>query len=131
MVNGPQPVRRRQGQAVVVGDRDQGRLPKAVDDGRQVRRIESIVDRRQVRNAEPVEQWQMHPIDVAVHDVEIGGDLGYRVQLHGIRGERVGPRPAETNRARHDGDECTSGERVAACEQRHVMPECDQLFRQP
>ena len=64
----------------------------------------------------------MHPIDMAVHDVEVGGRLGYRIELHGIGGERIRPRPAEAERARHNGDKCASVTESAACKQRDVMP---------
>jgi hypothetical protein len=104
MIDGPQPGRRWQGYAVIIGDRDHRRLPKAIDDSGQVRGIEAIVDRGQMRNAEPVEHWQVQPIDMTVHDIKVGSRFGYRVELHGISGERIRPRSAEAERTRHDGN---------------------------
>ena len=68
-----------------------------------------------------LKQRKVQPIDVAVHDIEVGGRLGNRIELHSISRERVRPRPAEADAREEPWKRAYRGERISACEQRDVM----------
>ena len=64
---------------MIVGYRDERGIGKSADHVRQPRQIEPSVHRSEEGHAQAAEQWQMQPIDVRVHDVEIFDPLRDRL----------------------------------------------------
>ena len=85
---------------MIVGYRDERGVGKSTDHIREPRQIEPSVHRRDEGHAEAAEQWQMQPIDVRVHDVEIFDPLRDRLELSRACRHRIGGGPAEAQRAR-------------------------------
>jgi len=50
------------------------RAPPPPHDRRKVGSIEAVVDRGEM-GPKTIEQWKVHPIDVAVHDIEVFGRI--------------------------------------------------------
>ena len=97
------PIRPSQGQTLIVGYRDERGVGKLTDHIREPRQIEPSVHRRDEGHAEAAEQWQMQPIDVRVHNVEIFDPLRDRLEQSGACGRGIGGGPAEAERAGQTG----------------------------
>ena len=68
--------------------------------------------------------------EMHVDDVELVGappDLGEHRQMRGDHGLKAGVEPERARSRRHQP---RRGDRLAAGEQRHLMPSADQAFRQ-
>ena len=73
----------------------------------------------------------MQPIDMRVDDIEFGRVPGHRFQQRRLGNHRVRPWAAEAKSPRPNGMKLGGGLRIAAGEQRHLMPEAHQLIDQP
>jgi hypothetical protein len=127
----PAPIRPSQGQALIVGDRDERGVGKLTDHLRQPRQIEPSVHRREEGHAGAAEQWQMQPVDVRVHDVEICDPLRERLEQSGAGGRGIGGGPAEAERAGPDRMQIPTRAGISAGEQRHLVAQADELVDQP
>ena len=76
---------------MIVGYRDERGVGKLTDHIRQPGQIEPSVHRREEGHAEAAEQWQMQPIDVRVHDVEICDPLRDRLEQSGCACRKSNP----------------------------------------
>ena len=125
------PIRPSQRQTLIVGYRDERGVGKLADNIREPRQIEPSVHRRNEGHAEAAEQWQMQPIDVRVHDVEIFDPLRDRLELNGACGRGIGGGPAEAERAGPDRMKIPARAGISAGEQGHLVAQADELVDQP
>jgi len=125
------PIRPSQGQTLIVGYRDERGVGKLTDHIRQPRQIEPSVHRCQEGHAEAAEQWQMQPIDVRVHDVEIFDLLCDRLEQSGACGRGIGGGPAEAEGAGPDRVQIPPRVGISAGEQSHLVAKTDELVDKP
>jgi hypothetical protein len=93
--------------------------------------IEAIVKGRQKGDAQAGQQGKVHPVNVAMHDVELRRGLGNGIKLRGIGRHRIWTGPAQSHRARDNRDEPAACNGIPACEQSYLMSQSHQLFREP
>ena len=86
---------------------------------------------REVGDVYLPEHRQVQPIDVAMHNIEIRARLRQRIQQSRICGEGLWPRLLKAKGARNDRNQGRARPGVAAGKQGYVMPERQQLFREP
>jgi hypothetical protein len=72
-------------------------------------------------HAEAAKQWQMQPIDVRVHDVEIFDPLCDRLKQSSSCHRGVGDRPAQPKRAGPNRMQISARAGISAGEQGHLV----------
>ena len=76
------------------------------------------------------EERKMQVVDMKMQDIELGR-LGHDlVKHHHVKGDRIMPFSIQPQGAVSAGNDIGARDRVAACEQRHVVAESDELFRE-
>jgi hypothetical protein len=96
-----------------------------------LRQIQSSVQRGDEWCREPGKEGEGIVVEVEVEDVELVGALSDGFEHRHVQRVRIAHLAVETQCTRPARHECSLGHGVAAGEQRHVVAEFDERFRQP
>ena len=131
VIDGSPPVRGRDRQSLMIGNRNQRITRPAPEDFLEIGNVQPSVQRRQRVRRDVLEKWKMQDVGVKVNDVELVPALAHVLKHREVRGrlrlDRIG---IEAQRRIAPRDEPGVRRRVRAREQRDVVPELDQRVRE-
>jgi hypothetical protein len=90
----------------------------------------SAVQRGEERRALPAEEAEGPVVHVEIQQAELACAPAPLLHAQHMRRDRIADRRVQAERPWPNGYKSRSGSKVATCEQGHLMPECQQLFRE-
>ena len=116
--------------ALVIGDGDERHLAKAEIERLEIGQILSAVERGEGTLRHGAEQREVKLVDVEMENIELVGALPHPIEHKHVIGNGVAHVRVEPQRHGGARNEAGARYRVAACKQRHVVTEPDQLVGQ-
>ncbi len=131
VMNGAHPICLRQRPSLRIGDRNHRYRGKCVEHRLMLRQIEPAVQRGRKRRRLTREQGERIIIEMAMQKIEIGRRAKNPLEHHHVQRIGIAHRTVKPQRPGPDGFEPGRSHRIPAGEQRHLVAERDQFFRQP